>query len=117
MTEDERRDPGSPWGNPQGRSGGPRRRWISIILAGAGLVALIATPWGEYPEALAGEDGKARLVYLVLFLVLVASGAVLRLRHRPGLVARHALIWIGVGLVLVLGYSFGTDVTRIGQRL
>ena len=121
MTEDERRDPGLPWGNTQGDTpgsgGGSRRRWFWIILAAAGLVALIAALIGEFPEAVAGEDGKFRLVYLVLLLVLVAGGTVLRWRHRPGLVTRHALIWTGIGLILVLGYSFGADVTRLGQRL
>ncbi len=47
----------------------------------------------------------ARIVALLGVLVLVATGLAARRNNWPTL-ARHAIIWLAVGTVLVLGASF-----------
>ena len=58
-----------------------------------------------------------RLTYLVILLVLVGSGLMVRWRDRPKLKwLQHGLIWAGLGLVLVVGYSFRTEISSLWTR-
>lgn len=86
---------------------------VAVALLATGIAALLAL----FPGTLDDREGRMRLVYLVLLLVLVGSGLMAHWRHRPSLMVRHLLIWIGVLLVLVIGYSYRFDLMRLGDRL
>ena len=90
------------------------------LIVGIGIVALAAVLiWlsSERPDALAAEGNQIRLTYLLILLVLVGSGLVVRWRDRPKLKwLQHGLIWAGLGLVLVVGYSYRTDINSLSTR-
>ncbi len=108
-------DPG-PWDDPGG--GGHRRgggwSWLALL---AGVVALIGLLAWRFPNALAGEDGWMRMVYLVGLLALVSSGVVAGRRRRLGDTARQVAAWVGVALVLVVGYSYRFELSALGARV
>ncbi len=83
-----------------------RRSWIWILVAGLAVTLLVVYLMGRFPDALDSESGPRRLVYLVLWLSLLGASAILHFRARPGSALRYAGIWIGLGLVLVIGYSY-----------
>ncbi len=108
-------DPG-PWDDP---GGGGRRRgsgwsWLALLAA---VVALIGFLVWRFPDALAGEDDWMRMVYLVGLLALVASGVVAGRRLRLGDTVKQAAAWVGVALVLVVGYSYRFELTALGARV
>ncbi len=90
------------------------------LIVGIGIVAVTAFGiWlaSERPDALVEEGNQIHLTYLLILLVLVGSGLVVRWRDRPKLKwLQHGLIWAGLGLVLIVGYSYRTDVTSLWTR-
>lgn len=108
-------DPG-PWHDPGdgGRRRGGGWPWLALIAAVVALVGFLA--W-RFPGALAGEDGWMRMVYLVGLLALVASGVVAGRRRRLGDTAKQVAAWVGVALVLVVGYSYRFELTALGARV
>lgn len=118
-------DDGGPWGRPRpeapkpapSRPAIPRHRlliWIGL------MVAVGAAVWGlaqAYPGAVSsGEDWMwtARSVALVALLssALLRGGPI-----RWGEKARHAALWVGVGVVLILGYSYRGELAGVVQRV
>jgi aspartyl protease family protein len=91
------------------------------LIVGVGILALAAIVYwlaGERPDALSVEENQMRLTYLVILLVLVGSGLMVRWRDRPKLKwLQHGLIWAGLGLVLVVGYSFRTEFSSLWTRM
>jgi len=94
------------------------RVWLIVGLGILALAAIVFWLASERPEALAVEDNQIRLTYLLLLLVLVGSGLVVRWRDRPKLKwLRHGLIWAALGLVLIAGHSYRTEVTSLWRRM
>ncbi len=58
-----------------------------------------------------------RITYLVALVALVSTGLVARRRLRLSAAAGHAALWLGVGLMLVVGYSFRHELGAIGERV
>ena len=85
------------------------RSWIVIIV---GLGALVFVLNALAPDQLASDYSRQRLVGLLI--VLAISTRVILQRGRIGPTALQLAIWVGLGLVLVLGYSFRDE---IGARL
>lgn len=109
-------DPG-PWDDPRGGGGGRRGGgwpWLALIAGGVALIGFLA--W-RFPGALAGEDGWMRMVYLVGLLTLVASGVVAGRRRHLGDTAKQVAAWVGVALVLVVGYSYRFELAALGARV
>jgi aspartyl protease family protein len=102
----------------QGRNGGG---WIWYILAGLGAFALASLLSYLFPGALEAEGNSQRLVYLVLLLALFGGGALARVARQPGPALRstsgHTAMWVGIGLVLLLGYGYRAEVGDAGRRL
>ncbi len=99
-------------GPEQGGRERPRGRWWPWILlgVGAGVVVLAA-------DAVVGEDAL-RLVYLVLLLVFVGAGVWWAfMRGNLSRSLRHAGVWVVIGAVLVIGYSFRDQVKTVSDRV
>ncbi|WP_127145700.1 retropepsin-like aspartic protease family protein [Pelagibacterium montanilacus] len=58
----------------------------------------------------------ARLIPLLLILTLVAS-AVIGRRHRLGEILSNFTIWIAIGAVLMVGYTYRDELAGVGQRV
>jgi len=92
----------------EGRRGG-WRRWIWILLAVAGGLWLL----GSVPV-----DQAPRFVYLVVLLVVLGAGALWGLRRRDlGRNMRHAIVWLLIGAVFFVGYSFRDEARWVLDRV
>ena len=61
------------------------------------------------------------LAYLVALIALVGGGGLVGIARRPGPALRrtavHLAIWVGIGLVLLLGYGYRAELADTGHRL
>jgi len=81
-------------------------------------VALVLFLEAQYPGTLADEDNRIDLVWKgVVLVALLASLVTMLRRERLGPVLRGALLWVGLGLLLVLGYSFKDDLAPLTRRI
>ncbi|GGA49026.1 retropepsin-like aspartic protease family protein [Pelagibacterium lentulum] len=62
------------------------------------------------------QNQAARIIPLLIILTLVASAVVGR-RHRIGEIIAGFAIWAAIGALLILGYSYRDDFSRVGQRI
>src|SRR5919109_631648 len=92
-------------------SRGPTWLWLVAVL---GVIALVLALNGRFPDALEQQGGMPRLLYLLSLLALGGGGLVLAIRRQPLQQLRNAAIWLAIGLVLVIGYSFKNE---LGPRL
>tara|TARA_Y100001936_G_scaffold204926_1_gene208630 strand:+ start:1028 stop:1726 length:699 start_codon:yes stop_codon:yes gene_type:complete len=95
-----------------------KRSWIILGLCALGLTALVLWLIGERPEALDNRDEQIRLVALLIMLVWVASGFSYYVGKKSGLVwLKYAAVWLGLGILLVAGYSLRDDFSDFGSRI
>jgi aspartyl protease family protein len=95
------------WKDASVPSRGPAWLWLAVVAAG--VIALLLALNGRFPGALAEQGGAPRLLYLLSLLLLGGGGVVLAIRREPLKQLRNAAIWLGLGLALVIGYSFKDD--------
>lgn len=100
--------------SPKGALPGRGWWWLVVVLAVVALVAYLA--W-RFPDAVASQGDWARVAYLVALLALVSAGVVGRRRLRMRAAARHAVVWIGAALLLVVGYGYRFELEAIGERV
>lgn len=90
---------------------------IGMVAIAILLLGLVAVLNAIFPGMLASEDSQMSLTYNVLLLALLGSSLVLGYRGRLHAALKHALAWIGIALVLVLGYSFRDDLSSLVGRI
>lgn len=71
---------------------------LVIVLLGVALNHLL-------PGRLSLDHDGPQLVQLTLFATLLSSAILFHYRNRMGEAFRHALIWVGLALILVIGYT------------
>jgi aspartyl protease family protein len=81
------------------------------------LLGLVAVLNAIFPGILGSDDRQMSLTYNVLLLALLGSSLFLGYRGRAGTAIQHALAWIAVALVLVLGYSYRDAFSSIAGRV
>jgi aspartyl protease family protein len=100
-----------------GRNGGGRWRWYLL----AGIAALVAGLLLSHLLPGSADGNMPRVVYLVALLALLGGGGLARVARQPGPALRRAstqmAIWIGIGLVLLLGYGYRVELRDAGHRL
>lgn len=69
------------------------------------------------PDALADEDNRLRLIYLVCLLAAGGGGLLLRLRVDSNRTVAQLGIWIAIFCGLILLYSFRNDLGALSARL
>lgn len=88
--------------------------WLWLAVAAVGVIALLLALNGRFPGALDEQGSLSRLIYMLSWVALAGSGVVLAVRREPLKQLRNIAIWLGLGLALVIGYSFKDD---LGSRL
>ena len=88
-----------------------------LVLVGLGLGGLVLFLAMRFPDALNSRGEQIQLTHALLILGVVGAAFVLHGRFQMRQAARHAAIWIGLGAMIVLGYSFRDDVASLGARL
>lgn len=112
-------NPGKPWERGPETPGAPRRRGRTVValVVSAAAVALVAALIHAFPDALRTGDDWGQLVFLVGFLVLLATGAS-RLRAAP--IMQHVTyvaVWAVVAAILALGWAYRGELHEAPQRL
>lgn len=95
--------------------GGRSRGWLWYLLAALAVLVFVQLLFRRWPGSFDG-DGP-RLVYLLAIFVLIGGGLFARIARRPGTALQHAGIWVGIGLVLLLGYSYRGELGAVAHRL
>ncbi len=79
-------------------------RFLIFLIA---LSAFLGFLFWHFPYAIKSGDDKASLLYSVLLLVLVAGGGIVHFkREQLPETLRNIALWLGIILVLMLGYSY-----------
>ncbi len=107
---------------PWSGSGGPERGrrglpWWVIIGFIAAVALTVAFLIRRFPDAVADREGQVHAVYYVVLAAMVGSALLLGMRTGLKAAFKNALAWIGIGLVLILGYSFRHDLGAIKDRV
>ncbi|MEQ9574556.1 MAG: TIGR02281 family clan AA aspartic protease, partial [Rhodospirillales bacterium] len=87
---------------------------VVIGLALGGLVLFLAL---QFPEALTGRGEQIQLTHALLLVAVIGAAAIAHGRFQARQALRHAAIWVGLGAVLLLGYSFRVEFLMLGGRL
>jgi len=90
--------------------------WLLFGVMALGITALLIFLISTYPEAIADRDGQVDLTRSLLILVFVGASLFVRGRLSAGHAVRYAAIWIALGGVLVLAYSFRFDAKDLAER-
>lgn len=117
-------EPQSPWSVPPTPPTPPTQRpprrigpglviWLGLLTGGVAAFFLLAA---FFPGQLSGMD-QVDALRLVGLLALVSSGLVFARRIRLGEAARNAAIWVGLAAVLMLGYSYRSELTGVFERV
>ncbi len=102
----------TPWEPPEPK--GPRLGlylWLGALVGIGLLVFLLLRAFPD--ESLANPD----VIQTVAVLALVSSSLLFVRHFNVKQTVRNILLWLGVGAVLVLGFSYQEELMGIGQRL
>lgn len=91
-------------------------RVIVLVVLLIAMTALVFWAAGGNAGA-ALDEGGASLLSNVVLLVVVLSALVLGWRGTGSEALRYALIWMGILFVLVLGYSYRSEISPVWQRV
>jgi aspartyl protease family protein len=91
-------------------------RWIAILCAAvaAALIGWLASEYGDRMEW--SQDGP-RLAYLVALVAVVASAFLFGRRIRASQWLGAVLLWGGLGLVAIVGYSYRAELRAVWERV
>ena len=96
---------------------GRPRRWLWYLVAALAALVLLQVLFQRWPGSFDSDGQGPRLAYLVALLVLVGGGLFARIARRPSAALQQAGLWVGIGLLIVLGYSYRTEFSLIAHRL
>ncbi len=94
-----------------------RSRFLSILIVGLliAVLIIIAQRGGTVGPFSTGDFGP--LVYKLAILVFLAGALLTLFRERFSQAIMAALMWVVVGLLLVIGYSYRFELGNVGDRV
>jgi aspartyl protease family protein len=106
-----------PWSRQESSNVSPSRKrkiiWLILVI---GIVIAISQLSDMFPNALSSDRDKARLIWLATILILGSGAVVFAKNIRVAEVVRNIALWVGVILVLILGYMYRDDLQEVGYR-
>lgn len=91
---------------------------LAAVLGLALIAGLVAFLNAQYPGSLGDRDAQIYLVSrLIIASVLMASLIVMLRSQGLGYVLRSLLVWGGLGVVLVVGYSYRDEIASVANRV
>ncbi len=93
------------------------KRSYLLILGGLVLGGLVLFLALQFPEALTTQDDQIQLTQALLLVGVIGGAAIAHGRFKARQALRYGAIWVGLGAVLLLGYSFRAEFSAIGDRL
>lgn len=94
-----------------------RNPWFWLALLGLAGIALIYWLHVRFPDALSSRDGQIDLVHTLLILGFVGGSFILHRRFQAHNIIRYGLIWLGIGGLVFVAYSFRYEAKWLGKRL
>jgi aspartyl protease family protein len=115
----------SPWDPQPGRNQHdmppPKRRrpyWLWLLVAATATAALLYLLSWQFPGVLSDGDTQPYLAHHVILLVVLGSALMAgRRTASAGSMVRYAAIWIVIGVVAILGYSYRADFKNMQNRV
>jgi len=92
-------------------------RWLWYLLAAAGAALLVNLLFRSHGSSFAAGDDMPRFIYLLALFILVGGGLFARIARQPSQALQHAGIWLGIGVVVLLGYSYRGELGAVAHRL
>ena len=90
--------------------------WAGLAILGIGLVVLIANHDGG-PVMGLDSDQVAGLVSATALLLLLTAGRCRQALAMPGRTVSSILIWLAIGAVIVIGYTYRNDAQQVGANV
>ncbi len=106
------RQPG-PWSEPPPKS----RRWPWLVILGVALAGLVVWLLSVFPEAVRDEDDGMALFFRLLLVAGVGTSLLVHHRIRAGRAMKYMAAWVGIALVIFLGYSLRHELSWMGGRM
>lgn len=104
-----------PWGRPAPRKASRLGLYLWLgVMAGAGLLIFVLTRY--FPSG-DGPFGDPYLVRTIGILALASTSLLFIREFNLKRTARNVLIWLAVGGVLIIGFSFQNELQELGLRL
>jgi aspartyl protease family protein len=95
-----------------------RQRLLWLLLIGVLIaILMIIAQHGEGRIGSLSVDEFGSLAYKLLILVFVGSAVLTLFRERFTQAVTAALLWVVVGLVLVIGYSYRYEIHNVADRV
>ncbi|MEQ8228627.1 MAG: TIGR02281 family clan AA aspartic protease [Rhodospirillales bacterium] len=92
-------------------------RTVFLIVGGLVLGGLVLFLALQFPEALTHRGDQIQLTHALLVVAVIGGAAIAHGRFKVGQALRHAAIWVAVGALLLLGYSFRGEFMALGDRM
>lgn len=110
--------PNSPWERQERPP--PRRRkpfWIWLLLVAIAVAALLYLLSWQFPGVLSDGDTQPYLAHHVILLVVLGSALMAGRRTSAGNILRYGAIWIAIGVIAILAYSYRSDFQNLKNRV
>jgi aspartyl protease family protein len=93
-----------------------RLHWIVLLLILIGLVLLVLGQDGEVFDRLNAQD-LSFLTVNVIWAAVIGSAVIVLFRKQLSQALQAALLWALIALILLIGYTYRTELRAIGDRI
>lgn len=91
--------------------------WVWLLIGSIAVTGLLYLLSWQFPGVLSDGDAQPYIAHHVILLVVLASALMAGRDTGAGMMLRHAAIWVAIGAVAVLGYSYRSDFKNMGNRI